>query len=86
MKVIATRRIKADFDIQNYLSSKGYQINREFVLHDPNINGWEVWTLHVPKPPLVYENYAIGMKGNKFVLIDPGEAVFNRKWIGELLK
>lgn len=86
MKVIATRRIKADFDIQEYLSSKGYQINKEFVLHAPNINGWEVWTLHIPKPTLGYVNYAIGIKGNKFVLIDPEEKVFHRDWIGELLK
>ena len=86
MKVIATRRIKADFDIQEYLSSKGYRINTHFALHDRDINGWEVWTLHIPKEGFKYGNYAMSMKGNKFVVIDPEGEVFNRKWIGELLK
>ena len=40
----------------------------------------------LPKPPIGYENYTIGIEGNKLVVIDPGEAVFNRKWLGELLK
>lgn len=85
-KVIASRRIPNNFDIVDYLESKGYQFHNHFSRYDQNINGWEVWTLHVPKEQTRFDNYAIGLKGNKFVLIDPEELVFNRAWLGELLR
>lgn len=86
-KIIATRKIKSNFNISAYLTSKGYRAHNHFALHDSNINGWEVWTLHVPNPALgKYDNYAIGLRGDKFVVIDPEGVVFNNTWISELLK
>ena len=85
-KIIAKRKISNEFDLTDYLTSKGYQVHNHFAVHSKNINGWEVWTLHIPKEGFKYDNYAMGMKGNKFVVIDPEGEVFNRKWIGELLK
>lgn len=85
-KIIAKRKISNDFDLTDYLTSKGYQVHNHFALHSKNINGWEVWTLHVPKPAYKYQNYAIGMKGNKFVLIDPEGVVFSNDWLGDILK
>ena len=85
-KIIAKRKVRPDFDIIEFLHSKGYLINRHFARHSADINGWEVWTLHVPKEGFKYDNYAMGMKGNKFVVIDPEGEVFQDEWIRELLK
>lgn len=86
-KIIATRKINKDFDITEYLTNKGYQANYHFALHDPNINGWEVWTVHLPNYELYkYDNYAIGIKGDKFVILDPEGAVFNDTWLIQLLR
>lgn len=86
-KIITTRKISSDFDIIEFLHYKGHQINRHFARHSIDINGWEVWTLHVPNTALdKYDNYAIGLKGDKFVVLDPEGVVFQDEWIGELLK
>ncbi|WP_373786807.1 hypothetical protein [Jeotgalibaca porci] len=86
-KIITTRKIHPDFDIIEFLHSKGYLINRHFARHNADINGWEVWTLHVPNIALdKYDNYAIGLKGDKFVVLDPEGVVFQDEWIGAFLK
>lgn len=86
-KVIVTRKVRPDFDIIEFLHSKGYLINRHFARHSIDINGWEVWTLHVPNTTLdKYDNYAIGLKGDKFVVLDPEGVVFQDEWIGAFLK
>lgn len=47
----------------------------------------EVWTLHVPNTTLnKYDNYGIGLKGDKFVVFDPEGVVFQDEWIGAFLK
>ncbi|WP_373807952.1 hypothetical protein [Jeotgalibaca porci] len=85
--IIVTRKVRPDFDIIEFLHSKGYLINRHFALHDRNINGWEVWTLHVPNPTSdKYDNYAIGLKGDKFVVLDSEGVVFRKEWIEKFLK
>lgn len=86
-KVIVTRKVRPDFDIIEFLHSKGYLINRHFARHSIDINGWEVWTLHVPNTTLdKYDNYAIGLKGDKFVVLNPEGVVFQDEWIGAFLK
>lgn len=83
MKIVEIRQIPEDFEIVAFLSEQGYRFQKDFAFYD-FIQGWQIWMLHSSQLGTSLGDYAIGIKDNQLVIVDPENAAFQLKWINDL--